>query len=444
MWVGVPMLVAMSLVSIGLIVGSGSAQPTDGDLVLATSTGTGFGFTAYLDPASPGILTTLAGSDPADRHICVRMAPDNLALVIGRGGDRYTWPGRGDLVNVRPGGALTTVLALPTSRPEGFELGHDGRWVVVANKPQKTTYPPLPALCELLGVRQIGGTGRQQIVSMQLNYNDVLIDRDPGPWQQSPYVVVLGSLSGPVSWPRVFRVIGPGQLSTLSPVMSGSVYGIELLPRSGDYLIAGSTGVFTLPKSGGALTTLLGNLPATGAKVTRTDEVWIAKAEMSNVSLLRYDLAQNAVTASFPVSLATGGLVESLEVYGSRRLLCYQPDETPRVVTVTLQSRKPGDGGKSYVLACSQARRPGLKFPNGEWLDLDVTDPLFLTTVLAPSPSIFHNFRGTTDASGNALATVNVPVGLPANLGITIFVAGVIYDNTGVLTVTNSHWFVLT
>jgi len=32
---------------------------------------------------------------------------------------------------------------------------------------------------------------------------------------------------------------------------------------------------------------------------------------------------------------------------------------------------------------------------------------------------------------------------LPPNLGITIFVAGVIHDKTGVLTVTNSDWFVL-
>jgi hypothetical protein len=33
---------------------------------------------------------------------------------------------------------------------------------------------------------------------------------------------------------------------------------------------------------------------------------------------------------------------------------------------------------------------------------------------------------------------------LPSNLGVTIFVAGVIYNpKQGVTTVTNTHWFVL-
>jgi hypothetical protein len=424
-----------ALMLILLLAGAVAAQPADGDLVLATSTGTGFGLTACLDPARPGTFTTLTGIDPADRHTWVRMAPNNLDLVIARGSDHSTWPGRGDLVNVPPLGTPTTIAAFPTSRPEGFELGHDGRWVVVANKPEKTPYPPIPALCDLQGVRQIGGTGLQRIVYMQYNYDDVLIDRDPGPWQAFPYVVVTESAYG-----GVFRVLGPDRLSTLTGGLFEPAYAIELLPRSGHYLIAGGTSVFEIPKSGGARTTLPGINSGTAVKVTQTNDAWIAAGR---VTLLRYDLSRKAVTATIPVSLPNGGHVESLELYGSRRLVCYQPEETPGVVTVTLRSRRSGDGNRSYALACSLGRRPGPQFPNGEWLDLDVTDPLFWTSATGQVPAIFQHFRGTTDASGNATATVNIPAGLPTNLGIAVFVAGVIYDQTGVRTVTNTHWFVL-
>jgi len=35
-------------------------------------------------------------------------------------------------------------------------------------------------------------------------------------------------------------------------------------------------------------------------------------------------------------------------------------------------------------------------------------------------------------------------LGLPPNLGITVFVAGLIFDpRSGIIQVTNTHWFVL-
>jgi len=70
-------------------------------------------------------------------------------------------------------------------------------------------------------------------------------------------------------------------------------------------------------------------------------------------------------------------------------------------------------------------------------------DNLFITSLMGHSPGIFQNFSAVTDKNGNATAHVNIPSALPPNLGITVFVAGVIYDVTGVRTVTNTHWFVL-
>jgi len=56
---------------------------------------------------------------------------------------------------------------------------------------------------------------------------------------------------------------------------------------------------------------------------------------------------------------------------------------------------------------------------------------------------VFQSFRGVTDHAGSARAKIVLPAGLPASSGITVFVSGIIYDSTGVRTVTNSHWFVL-
>jgi len=111
-------------------------------------------------------------------------------------------------------------------------------------------------------------------------------------------------------------------------------------------------------------------------------------------------------------------------------------------VRVRLQSRRPGDGAKPYLLACSLQRRPSLALPNGEVLNL-APDALFTVSALGIAPAIFDGFQGVTDGLGNATAHVHIPAGLPPNLQITIFVAGVIVGPSGLSTVTNTHWFVL-
>ena len=84
-----------------------------------------------------------------------------------------------------------------------------------------------------------------------------------------------------------------------------------------------------------------------------------------------------------------------------------------------------------------------MRFPNGEWLDLNVTDPMFLTTASGLLPQYFKNFRGILDKNGNATASIVLPPGLPKMNDMTIFVAGVIYMGSNIIQVTNSHWFVL-
>jgi len=112
---------------------------------------------------------------------------------------------------------------------------------------------------------------------------------------------------------------------------------------------------------------------------------------------------------------------------------------------VHIRSRKPGDAGKPYQLACAFDTRGGLKMPNGEYLDLSV-DGLFLITATNVLPTLFRNFAGFLDASGNAQASVWIPPTLPPALGLTVFVSGVVIDPRapgGISTVGNTHWFVL-
>ena len=111
------------------------------------------------------------------------------------------------------------------------------------------------------------------------------------------------------------------------------------------------------------------------------------------------------------------------------------------VISATLRLNQAG--GADYYLAASTARRPGLQFANGEWLDLNVTDPLFHLTARNLAPAIFAGFQGQLDAFGDATATVNIPSGLPKQNDLAIFVAGVIVQKGQVIQVTNSHWFTL-
>ena len=79
--------------------------------------------------------------------------------------------------------------------------------------------------------------------------------------------------------------------------------------------------------------------------------------------------------------------LEGMEIYGSRKLVCNGAGKPGTSIRITLSSRRPGDANKDYALACSFRRWPGMQFANGEWLNLDVTDPLFFMSALGLAPS---------------------------------------------------------
>jgi hypothetical protein len=441
------------LVVLGVALGSSSAQPQPkhGDLVITYADYQTFttGGMLVLDATSRG-WGTLA-LPPAGYGLSrVRMSADNKSLVALTLNSSFPPAPMNDLVvTVSPTGSLSTQAVVQgKERPVGIELDHDGYWIIA------TYASGHDAMLSLNGstLSTLFSTPRPASWGW---FFGLAIDRDPG---APPYVVGRrwGSLT--TVTPMVQGAVRNGVVTTLYSAARGSGIGmnigrfadIEVDPATGDYLICacpegGATGlslVVTMSKNGSTITTLQGPSTMTfpfPVRFGQDGQAWIACIQ-NGISVHRLDVQKNTITwtqamPAPPLSCPTG-----IEVYGSRALVCRQAAGT---VTVKVQSQSPFAPGATYALAASFARRPGIRLPNGERLDLDVTDPLFFVSALGFAPATFHGFQGQLDGSGNATATVSIPAGLPKLNDLAVFVAGVILQKGQVIQVTNTHWFVL-
>jgi len=427
------------LLLVSFIAGAAAAQPQHGDLVLTASPWNGYqGFTGYVNPAHPGTLTTLVTAPRYSADNWVRMAPGNRDLVVARN-SWATQPQPSDLVVVRPDGGQTTLAGFGTVMTHGFELDHDGRWIVATG-----SYPGNPIRNHLFGVEHATGAVTTYFsLNTTTTFNELVIDRDPG--VNLPYTIVTAypeSSIGPL-------VLSADRSGTVATVEAGSTirqyFAIELHPRTGDYIVDELPGTIASRTKAWAQT-ILTFFGGNAIKIGQDDFAWIAYGGSGvpvppGGMVLKYDLTRNAVVSLFSTGLPLGYYFTGIDVYGSRTLVCNQSAST---VAVKVQSRHPLAGGQQYVLAASLGRRPGMgPFPCGDYLDLDTTDHLFWVSALGAWPSVFRNFQGRLDMSGNASARVDIPATLPPNLGVTVFVAGIIFDTAGVIQVTGTHWFVL-
>ena len=438
------------LLILALFAGIAAAQPVNGNLVFSaiqlSPTGpiTG-GFLGFLDPNQPGILTTIAQAPTSFFHNWVRMAPNNTDLVVAQCNAQVAST---HLINVTPGGVTTPLNGMSpvTATIHGFELDHDNQWVACGSVSSLSLLCGITHVLSTATVTNFATTLLNQYSPSSL-FNELAIDRDPGAPMYAIAVFHPGSTT--VQAPQILGANRSGITSTIVQGIGGPLLGLnamELHPRSGDYLTMDilPTDVNRVHKSASptSLTPVIPLNRPNGAKITQDDHAWIIYGGLTP-SMLNYDLTGSAVVTFFQVPLPKNAYLSGIEVYGSQTLVCNQ--QSPSTVTVNVQSRLQGAGGQQYALAASFARRPGLKLRKGEWLDLDATHSLFFVSALGVWPSVFQNFQGTLNPFGNATARVDLSsLGLPPNLGITVFVAGVIFgQKQGLIQVTNTHWFVL-
>jgi len=440
------------LLLVVLVGAAASAQPNwpqHGDLVVAVG-GNGGGYTGYLNPVNPGTLTplnTIAQAPANCPHLWVRMAPNNSDLVVA-GSNRAQ---QSDfLLNIRrgaPQARISTLASLPGVRSYGWELDEDG-WIAAAKS--WSTQNPNPNFLLHLSHGTPPTLTKSPTLFLSVEFREIAIDRDLG-LSSPPYVVVISGRWGAGPHPIVLRADRRGNVTTIltNPPSSFTRFRcVEVHPRSGDLLlletgVSGAAGLLRMDKACTTVTTLLPGLLASALKITQDDFVWIA-ANLSE-RVLKYDLVKNAVVATYPLVVPSAHALQSIDVYGSRPLYCHKVSAS--TVNVNVQSRHPFlvPNQSRYALAASFARRPGIQFAHGEWLDLDVTNPLFFVSALGLLPGTFSNFQGNLSVSngvGTATAKVNIPA-MAQGLKIPIFVAGVIFDQNGVFEVTNTHWFVL-
>jgi len=391
-----------------LLVGPVASQVKDGDVVMATGDRI-----SVVDPASGRVsLLVAVPSTAVATH--VRMASNNRDLLA--------LASSGAVVEISPTGVPRLVAVAPAHWPMSMELDHDGRWVIASNT---------NGIASLLTLDDSSG---RFVTEFHFNtirdFRDLTIDRDS---LSLPYAIVgRGTM--------LYRCDRRGTVVTVGIFWPLDLDALELHPVTGEYLVCArrSPSSVALVDRQGRLRTVTTAIPyPVAARFNPDGTAWIASFAGTR-PLARIDMQGRVLQ----MLVAPPGTPGAIEIYGSRRLTCRGTGTPGTSIQISLKSARPGDAHRPYQLAASFFRTWGLKLPNGEWLNLR-PDMLFLLSTVGTLPHVFQHFGGVTDSSGAATARINLPAALPPGLNVPVYVAGVIYDSSGIRTVTNTHWCVL-
>lgn len=447
-------VIAASFALLAVLVTASPTQPKDGDVILSClhSTAWAQGAVVYFDPSRPS-LTTLSANVAANAFSeCLQMGADNESVVAFE--VHQTFFQGGWLVRIDRNGVGTTLAAAPLA-VNGLDLDGDGQWVLSG--------PALGATGNTLyGVDDASGVLRT-FVSVTPEgpaaFAGVAIHRE-----RFPYATVAINFQPVAS----LKVAGWSRQAIQTRLLVGSteplqfLSGVDLDPVTGDLITTDFKGRFSNPPepnggtevsrvdvTTGRVSTIVGFSGANAVKVAADGTAFVAghvlRSTYRDNAVLHVDLGTGAVKSiyTFPGFPSPPWGFSGVDVYGSRVLTCNGVGGPGARIAVALKSHRAGTAGAAYQLAASLGRRPGLRWPNGEYLNLDVTDPLFVASASNALPTVLRGFAGRLDASGRASASIDLPSTWPAALGLTVFVAGVVYDTQGVVQVTNTHWFEL-
>lgn len=419
-----------ALAGLALLVGVAPAQINDGDIVYSGISLTGQqGMLWRFDPMTQSV-TTITSQFTANNHLYqVDMAADNTQLLVSQTRDTLLFS---DLYHVQPNGSAVTLAQNVPEWITGMDLDGDDNWIVTTDiggifqvnrvSGQVTTLVPAPATDD---------------------YEGIAIVREGG----VKYAVANLFATAPA--PAVYNMDRTGLLGTIVPAGPNliDIYDINYAATTGDLFASDFTVGVSRVTLGGTVSSLVPFDDAEGVRILPDNTMYIiGNATVASVlenTIQRWDLTTNTAVSTWqlPQTPLSAWFTYGLAVYGSRVLTCTGTPMPGGSVPVAVKSHRAAAANANYQLAISFGRRPGVTLPNGERLMLNVTDPLFLLSANNALPGITVGFSGTLDAFGRGAGTVNIPATLPANLGITIFVGGVIYNASGVVQVTNVHWF---
>jgi hypothetical protein len=363
-----------------------------------------------------------------------------------------------NLVRVTWGGVQSTILRMAGgygSSIRSFELDYDDTWIVCGSN-------GLSSLNCLWSVQSPTATPAMTSLfsypgwdNLRRYLNELVIDRDPS--ANAPYVLAMNHTVTTMQTDKLYGADRTGIRTTLvSGIGQPLLYlrCIELDPRTGDYLTCtrqtGNHALCVVKKNGRINTLATAVIQPDALKIMQDGTAWVVEDTMSKPRILRVDATTGVVFTlhqlpPYNVTQVTG--YQCVEVYGSRRLVCNLPSPSTSTIQISVQCRSPfvAPGTTQYALAASFFRRPGVRMANGEWLNLNVaSDPLFYATALNLLPGVFVNFRGVLGQGGVNQQPISVNIPAPVGgSGITVFVAGVIYNAGFIVQVTNSHWFVM-
>jgi len=470
--------VLLGVLALTLAAGLLPAQPSDGDVIVGqfrdpnTPNSYGPGSILGVVPSSGKIYTIASSFTKLGTVIMgpnwIEMGSDNKNFMVGAipAGATPTAIGNGIYfmsVNASTGAVIKTLVADTTagvSYCNAFDLDGDGTWILGGGT-------------RLFSFDENSSTYKTlfTVASPVSTVNGLTMD----PALPKGDIAMISFASNATTTPNLIEADRNGVISTISTYAPFYGAAVDVDYSTGDYICAGF-GVSAYNAAGeeymrvaknGAVTTL--NYPANSVRLFRANGLYIDQQHMSWV--LAYDLT--GVSVPVPTSLqpslvcslfkmdlqgtfitmynysstltrnnfAASGVTE----YGSRHTVCNGSGRPGSSVLVKFSSRKVGDAGKAYQLAAAFGYTNGIKFANGEFLDLSF-DVLFFVSANNLLPAIFKNFSGFLDRSGEAKATVDVPTFLPPALGIPIYISGVVIDPRapgGISTVGNTHWFTL-
>ena len=395
------------------------AQPVPGDVIFGkidtTSPGRGL---YWVD--STGKLGTILATSGGDFPNALSMADDNLSFLVCMSGTQDR------LVRVGVNGSTTLYAALPVGSPNGLARDQDGTWLVTTSDTN--------ALLRFDPVARTVATIYNHGPESGGIVNSVAVD---GRTQE--YLLGLyGDGVSPV--PRgVIRVNRTGTAATT--LASGAPWN-NISSLAWD-LDTGKVAVtkFSAPEfvrleSGGGLTTIAGPTYANASTLARDKSFWVA----GNGFLRRIDSRNGATVKTHTF---TGFLPTCVAVYGDRQLHTTGSSATGQTLTFHLQSARPQDAGKGFVLAFSMAgSHPGIPLPDGRVIRMAYDT--FLPANIIGLLSAFWNGGtniGILDGKGQGTARFTIPTFLPKTAKFQFFAVFVTLDSaapSGIGTVSNA------